>query len=635
MSTRRENERSVSNQYLGNKDTGNQVVRKTTAGYYSNIEPGISMRPPYDKTVRDYYRDNDAVPKGETQESLKKIQKICTQVYERIGIIKSVVDLMSEFASEGIEIVHPDAGPQKFYKEWSKRVNLPDRAERFANWLCKAGATVVRRKNGTLKYSGFSASIPLEYVFYDPSTVEILEGEATLFSDYKSYGIRVPYNTIGKFKNTKNKELKKIYDGLPAEIKKAVDNGQKGYLLTPIDNNDIYVAHYKKDDSVLWSKSFIYSVLEDVFYNDKLRLAKMSALDGWYNVLRLWKLGNVEKEIYPSPEMFQKLSTMLEQNTGGGSMDLLWRDDIEVQELYPPVEKLLNFDENIDNILVGLGVPQGFIGGKAKGSDGMTTNFLGLKNFIKRLEAIRRAIIAWLNTEIDIIQKEMGFKVRPSVRFYNTDLHDERTYYKLLLDMVDRNIISDETLIERIREFPEIERSRVQRETEMRDNGVLPEKTSPFHQQNTSGDPDANNDNGRPPGSKDTVKRSRRPNRIKKTKAEFLLEGFRVFDLVNTYINEQAIERFGVANLRQLTSEQENLVEKAKLQMFVKVEPFTISNKEDLDQFIDNQDAPIGEFWQEYNSGISSLHASGKDNLKNDDKRIMAVNAYIAAWSVY
>ena len=303
----------------------------TSGAYYGNTEPGVSVRPPMNREVYENFRPGESIPAGNTQEEHRKIMRMCKSAYERVGLVRSVIDMMSEFTAEGVEIIHPDAGPNAFYQEWAKKVCLEERAERFASWYYKAGNTVVRRVEGkipkdkvrnyksVLKFGGKGdVTIPVGYTFYDPSTIEVIGGGLAGLSAYKQYGLRVPLNIFDGVKTPKNAVEQKIFDNLPMEIKDAVKGNvyQKysGLVNIPIDNKKLYVAFYKKDDSDIWGKSFIYSILDDIFANDKLQLAKTSALDGWYNVIRLWKLGDHKEKISPDPKAGERLAAILQES---------------------------------------------------------------------------------------------------------------------------------------------------------------------------------------------------------------------------------------------------------------------------------------------------------------------------------
>ena len=75
----------------------------------------------------------------------------------------------------------------------------------------------------------------------------------------------------------------------------------------------------------------------------------------------------------------------------------------------------------------------------------------------------------------------MGFRLPAKVHFDQMVLSDEATEKSLLIQLVDRNIISSETVIERFGEIPEIEKIRIRREEKDRKVETMPQKASPYH----------------------------------------------------------------------------------------------------------------------------------------------------------
>jgi hypothetical protein len=645
----------------------------SSAGFYTNIDPGISVRPPMDRNTYEYFRPNESIPDGNTQEDDRRIMSLCKAAYQRVGVIKSVVDMMSEFAAEGIEILHPDEEPNTFYKAWSKRINIEDRAERFLNWLYKSGNVAVRRNYGTIptadlrklskelndipsNYDG--GRIPLEYLFYDPSTLELIGGRVGALSNRKIYAIRINPSLLDGIRSPRNDLERQVYNAIPQEVKNALEgkNLLNSMMLVPLPEDKVFIGHYKKDDSDVWAKSFIYSILDDIFYNDKLKLAKTSALDGWYNVIRLWKLGDHVHNIQAAPDAGLKLESILQANTGGGASDIIWSSDISLEEFYPPIEKLVNFEENMHAILLGLGVPEGLVGGKAQGSAGMTSNYLGLKNLIKRLEAGRREVIRWLDGEIDIIQKELKFKKRPVIRFSNNDLHDERTYYNLLVQLLDRNVISDQTVLERIDEIPEIEISRIQKETALRDTDQIPDKAGPYHrpdlelqqkhelkkirlQQELINENTDNSNNlmkkvpkreklGRPSNSPDKVTRKRSPNKVKSPRGAVLIEASRIYNIIDSFLRKNALHVYSVDNIRKLSAAQEIEIDQLRLIYLGMIDPFTLNDENDILSL--SEDYINSEFEEYYKTLLSE---ASSESLNANDKYILRINAYADFWS--
>lgn len=646
---------------------GKEGFYQTNASRYRTGE--IDIKAPYTRDHYEYYRPSDAIPKGDNQYELQTIMSICYSAYEKSGIIKSVIDMMSEFGSEGISIVHEDEGPNKFYQDWARQINLEDRAERFLSWIFKSGNVVVRRKYGRISSPRITnlkeknpsidyGNIPLDYIFYNPATIELIGDDLSVFSAEKKYGIKISQTSVSKYiKQPKNDVERQIFDKLPQELKDAINKKatNKNYYIVEIPKDKIYVGHYKKDDHQIWAKPLVYGVLSDIQYNDKIKLAKISSLDGFINVTRLWKLGDHTKDIMPLPQAGSKLAGILANNTGNGGMDIIWDSMIDLQEFYPPIENLANFSEDTSSILLGLGIPESLIGSKeatGKGSSG--ANSINLKTLVKKLEAGRRELRKWLEAEISIIQERMGFRKRPVIQFKNSNLFDEQIYFKMILDLVDRNILSEERVLQILSESSDIEISRIQKESSMREDGKKPNKASPYYnpqlpdqqkheinkikvsdklsnKNNPASEQKDNTNNlskeklkeprdrGRPPGSNDKVKRTRR------TRAEKIHLGYEIYDKISELTNQIYLNYYKVENARQFTSKQKEEIEYAKIKLIsqIKDPDVHISLESVYNNFDESLSLKFSQFLEEY------LDKTQFKALNNEQKKALIVSAYI------
>jgi hypothetical protein len=167
---------------------------------FTDIEPNRSVRPGFNKL--DYYafRQTESVP---TQQ--RRIIKMCMDAYDRVGIIRNIIDLMGDFGSQGINIVHPNKSVEKFYQQWFKSVNGKERSERFLNNLYKTGNVIMYRSYANVtpdleKYMKSLAKdirvevpnmkqnqIPWRYNFFNPLTIELKDGKLALFMGISNY----------------------------------------------------------------------------------------------------------------------------------------------------------------------------------------------------------------------------------------------------------------------------------------------------------------------------------------------------------------------------------------------------------------------------------------------------------------
>jgi len=74
----------------------------------------------------------------------------CMLAYLGYGVVRNIIDLYSDFATEGISIDHPDESVRNFYKTWATKVDLRDRVHSLFLNLFVSGNVFVHRRWATL-----------------------------------------------------------------------------------------------------------------------------------------------------------------------------------------------------------------------------------------------------------------------------------------------------------------------------------------------------------------------------------------------------------------------------------------------------------------------------------------------------
>jgi len=573
--------------------------------HFIDIEPNRSVKPGF--TSQDYYafRPDEAVPNQQ-----RRIIKMCMDAYDKVGIIRNIIDLMGDFGSQGIQIVHRDKTVEKFYQQWFKSVNGKERSERFLNNLYKTGNVIIHRSYASItpqlkNYMKALSSdikvelpsapeneIPWRYNFFNPLTVKMKDGQLSLFMGLQNYTI----TTNSFFDKFKAGEIPNhVLETLPPAIKRSLIRGEKEI---PLDPERLSIHYYKKDDWRQWANPMIYAILDDIVMLEKMRLADMSALDGAISNIRLWTLGNLDHKILPNKSAINKLRDILASNVGGGTMELVWGPELSFQESSSEVYKFLGSEKYtsvLNSIYAGLGVPP-TLTGMANNGGGFTNNFISLKTLLERLQYGRDQLIKFWEKELELVRKSMGFRYKAHIQFDQMTLSDEAAEKNLLIQLADRDIISHETLLERFKEIPQIENIRIKRELAKRDT-VGPEKAGPFHpppppdqDQNTNPDPSkdtptppAKDDkdvpnikdaDGRPLFKKDDGPRKKRVDTPKSAPglAELVVWSDQAWNTVSKVISEAYLKTHGIKNLRQLTKSDTSTIERLKLDVFTNLE---------------------------------------------------------------
>lgn len=74
----------------------------------------------------------------------------CMLAYLGYGVVRNIIDLYADFATEGVEIDHEDASVRNFYRTWATKVNLEERVHSMFLNLFVSGNVFVHRRWATL-----------------------------------------------------------------------------------------------------------------------------------------------------------------------------------------------------------------------------------------------------------------------------------------------------------------------------------------------------------------------------------------------------------------------------------------------------------------------------------------------------
>ena len=497
-----ENERKSALQESSKALTEYRTISHTPArasrySSYKDLDTNVSGRPGLNRSHYDAFRPDERVPT-----SPKSIISAAEYAYQKVGLIRNIIDLMGDFACQGIRLVHPNKRIEKFYQNWFKRISGKERSERFLNNLYRTGNVVIRKQTAKINsrnerelYKAFAETetdiqklqvprreIPWQYIFLNPSSIEVIGGQLASFTGDTRYAINLGTG-LKKMINSPKEETRELIKKLPKEIIEAASSG-KPY---PLPADKTLVFHYKKDDWQNWAHPMIYAILDDVMLLEKLKLADTAALDGAISNIRIFKLGNLDHKIAPTAAAASKLADILENHVGGGTTDLVWGPDIELVESRTAVHQFLGEEKyvpTLNSIYAGLGIPP-TLTGLSNAGGGLTNNFMSLKTLVERLEYGRSVLVEFWEREIVEVQKAMGFRFPARVEFDKMTLANEDAEKALLIQLSDRNLISEETLQRKFGDDSEMERVRITREMRSRKSGKYPDKSGPFHDANT------------------------------------------------------------------------------------------------------------------------------------------------------
>jgi len=422
-----------------------------------------------------------------TSEYIKQRIAACREAYENSGIIGNAIDLMVDFALEGFDIVHPNSVIQNFYKAWADRVHLELIAGQILKSYFRDGNVPILSFRGRIKAREFNklkkavanksegANLFLEenddgakiipYAYHILDVLNIEKRGSELLGNVV-YEYRISTEDLSPLR-----EPKTIKDNTAIEqLKTAIgDDGfthlsETGHL--KINPNRLIMLYYKKDDYRAWANPMFWRIISDVQFKKLLRDMDISVCESVMNTLTIIGLGDTKSGFPATGDMFKKIASLLKTPTK--SKTIIWNDLIKIIAEYPPIDKILGkakYDQVDADIRAGLGIAEVVLNGQG---NNYANSFLSVKTLLERLESGRNHLLAWLEMEVRNVAKAMGFKQPAWFKMHHMSLRDENAEKQLMLELVDRGMVSYETCVERFGENFQIEIERMKQEDNFR-----------------------------------------------------------------------------------------------------------------------------------------------------------------------
>lgn len=438
---------------------------------------------------------------------------LAVEAYKGFGVVKNVIDLMCNFASEDMKIIHPRPAIQKFYRRWAQAVDLQGRVKDIFREYYKYSNVFVYKTYGEIddityrkmKTSTRAAKdadvvdtndpvfdlrinreetekskplgkrkIPWRYTLLNPLQMD-LKG-SKYFGESRWVFVLDP-DTKKKIEDSSGFTPEMADDtkiNLPPDFKRTKDG-----IIVELNPTQLYVLHYMKDDHEDWADPMVWPVMNDIMYKNQLRAMDMSVANSVINAITIIKLGNIDKGYQPPAAHFAKLAEMLRTPTY--SHTFVWNDAISMESMYPPVEKILSIEKykSVDrDILAGLGVPAILVDGSEGGN--FSNAYLQVRTLLERLEEGRNEVLKWLDRELREIANVMGHRDIPTIKFGNMSLKDENAEKQMIVQLLDRNIISAERVHEVFDIETNIEIERLRNEMKLAEQEDIFVKFGPY-----------------------------------------------------------------------------------------------------------------------------------------------------------
>lgn len=429
-------------------------------------------------------------------------------------------------------------------------------------------------------------------------------------------------------------KLKVADKGSPFAAELRLDEGRLSVI------QDITKADYEE-----WATPQIYPAHKEVSFKRMLRQAEISAMESFKHAITLIKLGDVVNGFIPTPEQIERVAAAL----AGGSQvhHLIWDNLIEGQILQPDVGKILDpkkYQQVDKDIYSSLGISEAVM----TGNGSFANSFMSIKLLLEKLETIRCKLQDWLQVEVKKIADAMKFRRLPIIEWGLMNLRDENAERKLWLELYDRGIVSDESMLQRFGTDFKIESSRQEFEAKFKEannkdikkddekfRAPVMVSRGPFNRdlvQKPKPAGPAGPKGGRPvkTGTPQTKKRNTKPKgmaAIQKftSHLEFATNSLK---LVADIATKQAVETQEVKDVRSLTKAQKVDLEQITLYVLAAINPDTEISETLVYDVLTGDDSV---FSTEKCQKIVALYQEGASAASTKEERFnLMCNAYAA-----
>lgn len=467
--------------------------------------------------------------------------KVCRDIYDNDGQIASIVDLMADFASEGITFVHKAKSVEKFFQGWQDQVQLNERFRRGIIDMIISGALFWYRVYADLEPSDVNAlkaysvgtkigdSLVCETESGKESIIEpTIQYDSTvamLFDDAEDIKAKIKEFVIAKAKNNKIKvnkvkpitpdvenksrhipwkyislnplqmfpnstgnwsylltkaDLKSLTDklnvsfnedsntieinlptGISGKITKIKDPNKSGFAAEmQLDSDRLIYIPLAKYDWSKWATPMLWKAVPTILFKNTLRSMELKTAQTAINTVTLWKIGDHKEGLLPDAGHFERLADMLKAPSQ--TLNILWTSAIDAQVIQPKLDQVFDtkrWEEIRKEVTAQFGITQAVTTGEG---GNFSSSYISVQGLIQKLETLRELMLNfWLQPEVKLISKAMDFRKMPKILFGNMSLRDEKAEKQLILNLLDRGYISDETAMEYIGLNVDVERRRI------------------------------------------------------------------------------------------------------------------------------------------------------------------------------
>ena len=388
---------------------------------------------------------------------------LCQKAYANIAIFRNALDIMAEFANSDIYLEGGTEKSREFLYKWFQKFKLWDLKDQYFREYYRSGNVFMYRLDGKFDNEDFAkmstvygsvetrypwntkdfrtfglkpGHLPIKYVMLNP--YDIIATRALTFYYGRYLKILSEYE-IESLKDPKTEHDKEIYDSLPPDIKKKIKNNQwsQDGIMMLLDPGRLIYSFYKKQDYEPFAIPFGFPVLDDINWKIELKKMDQAITRTVENVILLVTMGNEPDKGGINPLNFQAMQSLFQNESVGRVLisDYTTKADFIIPDLKkvlgPEKYEIVNNDirEGLQNIIVG--------------EEKFSNKQIKADIFFERLREARQGFLNdFLQPQIKMVCKAMGFRKFPIAKFSDKDIKDEVQFHRITTRLLELGVLT-------------------------------------------------------------------------------------------------------------------------------------------------------------------------------------------------
>ena len=426
-------------QYSDTTGARRNTITSSSKNYkYTNIKNGLL---PYE-----YSKDGT---------NIREAIELCQKAYANVAIFRNAVDIMAEFSNSNIYLEGENDKSKKFIEKWFEKIGLWKLKDQFFREYYRSGNIFLYRLDGKFSSEDFArlnyvygsgslkpGEIPIKYTLLNP--YDIVIETATAFDSGVYKKVLSDYE-LERLRSPKTDEDKQVLKSLPIEVRKKIKEGQfsRDGLSIELKPEKLVYSFYKKQDYEPFAVPFGFPVLDDINWKMELKKIDQAIVRTVENVILLITMGTDPDKGGVNPNNLHAMQELFKNESVGRA--LIADYTTKAQFIIPDLKKVIGAEKYVivnEDIREGL---QNVIVGNEK----FANTQIKAEIFLERLKESRNAFLNdFLQPQIKMVCKNMGFRTYPHAKFEEIDIKDEVQFQRVITRLLEIGIITPEQGIE-------------------------------------------------------------------------------------------------------------------------------------------------------------------------------------------